>query len=330
MELIEKIIEKAKEDKKTIILPETMDERIIQAAEIVLNEEIANIILIGNKNNIKERFSNYDIEKAYFIDPNTYYCTEELINELVNLRKNKGLTYEEARHLLLEDYMYYACMLVKTGRADGIVSGACHSTSNTLRPALQIIKSNNTDNFVSSFFLIETNNTDLGSNGIFVFSDCGLVEYPTSGELANIAGMAADSFNLLVGEDPKVAMLSYSSYGSAKSEYVDKIKKAVQIAKEKFPEYEIDGELQLDAAIIPEVAQRKAKDSKVAGEANVLVFPNLDAGNIGYKLVERFAQAKAYGPITQGMAAPVNDLSRGCDVDEIVGVIAITAIQAGR
>ncbi len=330
MELIEKIIEKAKEDKKTIILPETMDERIIQAAEIVLNEEIANIILIGNKNNIKERFPNYDIEKAYFIDPNTYYCTEELINELVNLRKNKGLTYEEARHLLLEDYMYYACMLVKTGRADGIVSGACHSTSNTLRPALQIIKSNNTDNFVSSFFLMETNNTDLGSNGIFVFSDCGLVEYPTSGELANIAGMAADSFNLLVGEDPKVAMLSYSSYGSAKSEYVDKIKKAVQIAKEKFPEYEIDGELQLDAAIIPEVAQRKAKDSKVAGEANVLVFPNLDAGNIGYKLVERFAQAKAYGPITQGMAAPVNDLSRGCDVDEIVGVIAITAIQAGR
>lgn len=327
MEFIERLKIKAKKDKKTIILPETMDERVIKACEIILNEEIADIILIGNKNTIENKFPNYNIEKAYIIDPNTYYCTEELINTLVDLRKDKGMTYEEAKKLLLEDYMYYACMLVKTGRADGIVSGACHSTSNTLRPALQIIKSNNADKFVSSFFLMETN-TDLGSDGVLVFSDCGLVEYPTSEELANIAGMAAESFQLLVDDEPLVAMLSYSTKGSVKREYVDKVIKALELAHEKYPQYEIDGELQLDAALIPEVAKIKVKESNVAGHANVLVFPNLDAGNIGYKLVERFAHAKAYGPITQGMAAPVNDLSRGCSAEDIVGVVAITAIQA--
>lgn len=327
MEFIEKIKERAKKDKKTIILPESMDERVIKACETILNDEIADIILIGNKTTIENSFPDYNIDKAYIIDPNTYYCTEELINELVNLRKDKGMTYEEAKKLLLEDYMYYACMLVKTGRADGIVSGACHSTSNTLRPALQIIKSNNTDKFVSSCFVMETD-TDLGSNGVLVFSDCGLVEYPTQEELANIAGMAAESFKLLVEDEPKVAMLSYSTKGSVKRDYVDKVINATNLAKEKYPQFEIDGELQLDAALIPEVAEFKAKGSNVAGNANVLVFPNLDAGNIGYKLVQRFAKAKAYGPLTQGMAAPVNDLSRGCTADEIVGVVAITAVQA--
>ena len=327
MSIIENIKERAKKNKRTIILPESMDERVIKAAEIILKEDIANIILIGNEETIKSNFPNCDIEKAYIIDPKKYYCTEELINTLVELRKNKGLSYEEAKKLLLEDYMYYACMLVKTGRADGIVSGACHSTSNTLRPSLQIIKSNNTDNFVSSFFLMECPNKDLGNNGVFIFSDCGLVEYPTSYELANIAGMAAESFKLLVEDEPKIAMLSYSTKGSVKREYVDKVIEATKLAHEKYPQYSIDGELQLDAAIIKEVAAMKAKDSEVAGNANVLVFPNLDAGNIGYKLVQRFANANAYGPITQGMAAPVNDLSRGCSVEDIVGVVAITSLQ---
>ena len=326
MSFINKIKERAKLDKKTIILPESMDSRVIEAASKIIEEDICNLIIIGDKSSIN---SEYNLDKAMFIDPKTYFFTDELANNLYELRKNKGMTIDEAKKLLLEDYMYFACMLVKTGRADGIVSGACHSTSNTLRPALQIIKSNNPDGFVSSCFLMETD-TDFGSNGVLVFSDCGLVEYPSSEELANIAGMAAETFRLLVNDKPLVAMLSYSTKGSVKREYVDKVINAVNIAHEKYPNYEIDGELQLDAAIIPEVAELKAKDSKVAGKANVLVFPNLDAGNIGYKLVQRFAKANAYGPITQGMAAPVNDLSRGCSADDIVGVVAITAVQAQR
>ena len=319
---IDKIKEKAKLDKKTIILPESMDSRVLEAASKIIEEDICNLIIIGDKATIN---SEYNLDGAMFIDPKTYFFTDELANTLYELRKNKGMTIEEAKRLLLEDYMYFACMLVKTGRGDGIVSGACHSTSNTLRPALQIIKSSNPDGFVSSCFLMETDTT-FGSNGVLVFSDCGLVEYPNSEELANIAGMAAETFRLLVNEKPMVAMLSYSTKGSVKREYVDKVINAVNIAHEKYPNYTIDGELQLDAALIPEVAELKAKDSIVAGHANVLVFPNLDAGNIGYKLVQRFAKANAYGPITQGMAAPVNDLSRGCSADDIVGVVAITAV----
>ena len=224
--------------------------------------------------------------------------------------------------------MYFACMLVKTGRADGIVSGACHSTSNTLRPALQIIKSDPKYNFVSSFFIMETVNNEFGDDGILIFSDSGLVEYPTVEELAHIAEMSAESFDYLVEDDPIVAMLSYSTKGSAKSEYVDKVVQAANIAKRDYPNLRLDGELQLDAAIIPEVAARKAPNSNVAGHANVLIFPNIDAGNIGYKLVERLGKANAYGPLVQGLNKPINDLSRGCSASDIVGVIAITAVQA--
>ena len=240
------------------------------------------------------------------------------------------MTFDEAKKLLLEDYMYFACMLVKTGRADGIVSGVCHSTSNTLRPALQIIKSDPKYNFVSSFFLMETKDNEFGDDGILVFSDSGLVEYPNVEELAKIAAMSAESFDYLVEDEPIVAMLSYSTKGSAKSEYVDKVINATKLVKSKYPNLKVDGELQLDAAIIKDVAERKAPNSNVAGRANVLIFPNIDAGNIGYKLVERFAHATAYGPITQGMAAPVNDLSRGSNVEEIIGVVAITAVQAQK
>ena len=254
--------------------------------------------------------------------------TEGLINDLVELRKNKGMTYEEAKKLLLEGYMYYACMLVKTGRADGVVSGACHSTANTLRPSLQIIKTKPDAMLVSAFFLMIVPNCEYGHNGTFIFADSGLEQNPDPEKLAAIAASSAESFKFLVQTEPKVAMLSHSTMGSAKHADVDKVVEAVRIAKEKYGQYSIDGEMQLDAAIVPSVAQSKAPNSDVAGHANVLVFPDLDAGNIGYKLVQRLAKAEAYGPICQGIAAPVNDLSRGCSADDIVGVVAITAVQA--
>ena len=238
------------------------------------------------------------------------------------------MTLEEANRLLTEDFMYFACMLVKENMADGIVSGACHSTANTLRPALQIIKTKKDAKLVSTFFLMEIPNCEYKENGIYVFADCGLVQSPTSEELASIAIDSAKSFESLTGEKPYVAMLSHSTKGSAKHTDVDKVTTATKITQQSSSEICIDGELQLDAAIVPSVAKLKAKDSKVAGKANVLIFPDLDAGNIGYKLVQRFAHADAYGPVTQGMAAPVNDLSRGCSVTDIVGTVAITAVQA--
>ena len=328
MSFIESIKERAKTNKKTIVLPESMDRRVMEAASKVLKENIANIIIIGTDEEILRNSQGLDISHATIINPYTSELTEDLILKLVELRKNKGMTYDEAKRLLLEDYMYYACMLVKDGKADGCVSGACHSTSNTLRPALQIVKTKPGVELVSAFFLMVVPNCDFGANGTFIFADCGLEQNPDSSKLAAIAASSADSFKLLVNEEPKVAFLSHSTMGSAKHEDVDKVVEAVKIAKEKYPHYQMDGELQLDAAIIPSVAASKAPNSSVAGCANVLVFPDLDAGNIGYKLVQRLAKAEAYGPICQGIAAPVNDLSRGCSSDDIVGVIAITAVQA--
>ena len=323
MSFIESIKERAKKNKKTIVLPETMDERVLEAGSIALREGIADIILVGNP--VTDKF---DLSGATIIDPNTSELTEELINKLVELRTEKGMTYEDAKKLILEDYMYFACMLVKTGRADGVVSGACHSTSNTLRPALQIIKTKPGVLLVSAFFLMVVPNCEYGSNGTFIFADSGLEQNPTPEKLAAIAASSADSFKLLVEKEPIVAMLSHSTKGSASHADVDRVVEGVRIAKEQYPEYKIDGELQLDAAIVPEVAKSKAPDSEIAGHANVLVFPDLDAGNIGYKLVQRLAKAEAYGPITQGIASPINDLSRGCSSEDIVGVIAITAVQA--
>ena len=328
MSFINTIKERAQKNKKTIVLPETMDRRVLEATEKILNEGIANIILIGKKDEILENSKGLDISQATIIDPFTSSMTEDLIQELVEIRKNKGLTYDEARKLMLSDYAYFACMLVKTGHADGVVSGACHSTANTLRPALQIIKTKPGTMLVSAFFLMIVPNCQYGDNGVFIFADSGLVQNPSSEELAAIAASSADSFELLVGDEPIVAMLSHSTKGSASHPDVDKVVKAVKIAKENYPQYKIDGELQLDAAIVPKVAESKATGSNVAGRANVLIFPDLDAGNIGYKLVQRLAKAEAYGPVTQGIAAPVNDLSRGCSVDDIVGVVAITAVQA--
>ena len=328
MNFIDRIKERAKSDKKRIVLPESMDKRVIEAVEKILREDLAEVVIVGKKEDILEISQGYDISKAIIVDPFTEEYTEELINELVELRKSKGMTYDEAKKLLLEDYMYYACMLVKTGRADGVVSGACHSTSNTLRPALQIIKTKPGVMLVSAFFLMVVPDCEYGENGTFIFGDSGLEQNPTPEKLAAIAASSADSFKLLVEAEPRVAMLSHSTMGSAKHADVDKVVEGVRIAKEMYPQYKIDGEMQLDAAIIPEIAASKAPESEVAGHANVLIFPDLDAGNIGYKLVQRLAKAEAYGPICQGIAAPVNDLSRGCSADDIVGVVAITAVQA--
>ena len=328
MNFIDTIKERAKKDKKRIVLPESMDKRTMEAADKALKEKIADIIIIGTPEEIEENSKGFDISDATIIDQNTSELTEELINGLVEIRKNKGLTYEDAKKLLLTDYMYYACMLVKTGKADGVVSGACHSTANTLRPSLQIIKTKPGVMLVSAFFLMVVPECEYGSDGTFVFADSGLEQNPTPERLAAIAASSAESFKLLVEKEPLVAMLSHSTMGSAKHADVDKVVEAVKIAKENYSQYKIDGELQLDAAIVPSVAKSKAPNSEVAGHANVLVFPDLDAGNIGYKLVQRLAKAEAYGPITQGIASPINDLSRGCSADDIVGVIAITAVQA--
>ena len=326
--IIDEIKERAKKNKKTIILPEVMDRRVMEACEIVLKEGIADIVLVGRDEEIEESSVGLDIKGAKIINPYTSEYTDDLVEKLYELRKNKGMTLEEAREVLLGDYMYYACMLVKEGYADGVVSGACHSTSNTLRPALQILKTKPGVELVSAFFLMEVPNCEYGENGTFIFGDSGLEQNPTASRLAAIAGSSAESFELLTGKKAIVAMLSHSTMGSAKHADVDKVVEATNIAKERYPEYLIDGELQLDAAIVPEIAKSKAPDSKVAGHANVLVFPDLDAGNIGYKLVQRLAKAEAYGPICQGIAKPVNDLSRGCSAMDIVGVVAITSVQA--
>ena len=328
MNFIDTIKERARQNKKTIVLPESMDKRTFEAAEKILKEDIANIIIIGTDEEINKNLNGRDISSATIINPQTSELTEELINEFVELRKNKGMTYDKAKELLLTDYMYYACMLVKLKKADGVVSGACHSTANTLRPSLQIIKTKPDNLLVSAFFLMDVPNCEYGEDGIFVFADSGLEQNPNPERLAAIAASSAESFKLLVEKEPLVAMLSHSTVGSASHPDVDKVVEAVKIAKEKYYNYKIDGEFQLDAAIVPSIAKSKAPNSDVAGHANVLVFPDLDAGNIGYKLVQRLAKAEAYGPITQGIAAPINDLSRGCSADDIVGVVAITAVQA--
>lgn len=328
--IIDRIKERAKENKKRIVLPEIMDRRVLEAASMALKEDIADIILVGDNSEIEKMAEGLDLSKATIINPFTDRLTDEFTEMLYELRKEKGMTREKAKELLLNDYMYYACMLVKAGKADGAVSGACHSTSNTLRPALQILKTKPGVKLVSAFFLMVVPNCEYGDNGTFLFADSGLEQDPDSEKLAAIAACSAESFKLLTEHEAIVAMLSHSTMGSAKHVLVDKVTKAVEIAKRDYPQYKIDGELQLDAAIVPSVAKSKAPNSEVAGSANVLIFPNLDAGNIGYKLVQRLAKAEAYGPICQGIAKPVNDLSRGCSAMDIVGVIAITAVQANN
>ena len=328
MAFIDEIKKRARAVKKTIVLPESMDRRTWEAVETVLKEDIANVVVLGTPEEVEANSKGLEVSGATVINPNTSDKLDEYVDALVELRKNKGMTPEEARRLLTTDYMFYACMMLKSGAADGIVSGACHSTANTLRPALQIVKTKPGSKIASAFFVMDVPNCEYGENGTFVFGDCGLNQNPTPEELAVIAVSSAESFKFLVGAEPKVAMLSHSSKGSAKHADVDKVAEATRIAKELAPELKLDGELQADAAMVPSVGASKAPGSDVAGQANVLIVPDLDAGNIGYKLVQRLAKAEAYGPMLQGIAKPVNDLSRGCSASDIVGVVAITAVQA--
>ena len=329
MSFIDQIKQRAKKEIKTIVLPEATDVRILEAAQIVKNEGYAKVILVGQEEQVRQiaKEKGIDIGDTQIIDPEKSDKINEYANTLYELRKNKGMTEEQAKQLVL-DPVYYGMIMVKLGEADGLVSGAAHSTSDTLRPALQILRTAPGTKLVSAFFIMVVPNCEHGANGTFVFGDCGLNEEPNAEALSEIAISSSKSFEQLVGEEAKVAMLSYSTYGSAHSASTEKVIEATKLVKEKVPNLLVDGEMQLDAAIIQEVAESKAKGSPVGGKANVLVFPDLGAGNIGYKLVQRLAKAEAYGPLCQGIAKPVNDLSRGCSSQDVAGVIAITAVQA--
>jgi phosphate acetyltransferase len=327
MNFLEKTIARAKTDIKTIVLPEANDIRTIKATAMILEQGVANVILVGNEAEIKKLAGDLDISKAKIEDPEKSEKFEGYANTFYEMRKAKGMTPEKAK-ATMKDPLYFGVMMVKNGDADGMVSGAVHSTADTLRPALQILKTAPGTKLVSAFFVMVVPNCEYGENGVFIYSDAGLNENPDADALSEIAISSAKSFKQLVQAEPKIAMLSYSSYGSAHSELTEKVVEATRLAKEKAPELQLDGELQADAAIVPAIGKSKAPGSKIAGTANVLIFPDLNAGNIAYKLTQRLAKAEAYGPITQGIAKPVNDLSRGCSAEDIVGVVAITAVQA--
>ena len=331
MNFIENIKNRAKQEIKTIVLPESEDIRTLKATQIALKEKYANIVLVGNEEIIKQKAqeNNVNIEGAIIINPQTSENYEKYVQLLYELRKNKGMTIEQAKELVLNP-VYFGMLMVKDEetKADGLVSGAAHSTADTLRPALQILKTAPDTKLVSAFFVMVVPDCKYGDNGTFIFGDAGLNENPNPDQLSELAISSSKSFAQLVQKEPKVAILSYSSHGSAHSELTEKVIEATNLLKEKEPNLIADGELQLDAAIIPEVAASKAPTSPLKGEANVLIFPNLDAGNIGYKLVQRLGKAEAYGPLCQGIAKPVNDLSRGCSSKDIEGVVAITAVQA--
>lgn len=330
MSYIDLIKEKAKADKKTIVLPETNDKRTLIAAAKILKEEIADIIMIGNREKIMDgaRWLEVELDGVTVIDPEDCEKFDEYAQLLYETRKSKGMTMEKAAEILKEDYLTFGVIMVKANDADGMVAGACHATADTLRPALQILKTAPGVKLVSGFFILDVPDCEYGENGTFLFADCGLNQDPGAEELAAIAESSAKSFKNLVGAKPIIAMLSHSTKGSAKHALVDKVVEATRIAQEKYPNLCIDGELQADAALVPHIAKSKAPGSEVAGKANVLVFPNLDCGNISYKLVQRLGKAEAYGPMLQGIAKPVNDLSRGCSWEDIVGVVALTAVQA--
>jgi len=332
MDLIQSIKDSAKKLNNRIVLPESTEERTLEAADILAKEAIAQIFLLGNPNEIKAKAKELNlknIEQTTIIDPAKHEKKQTYIDLLLELRKHKGLTEEEASKLV-EDPLYLSTLMIKNGDADGEVAGAENATGDVLRPAFQIVKTKPGISVVSGAFIMTLKDTTYGENGQLIFADCAVHPNPTAEELAEIAVATADTTKAIAGFEPKVAMLSFSTKGSAKHEMVDKVVNATKIAKEKRPDLKIDGELQADAAIVDKIGKKKAPDSEIAGNANVLVFPTLETGNIAYKLVQRLAGAEATGPVLQGMAAPINDLSRGCSVDDIVNLVAITANQAGE
>ena len=330
MAYIDKIKERARQDKKTIVLPETTDKRTLIAASHIIAEDIADVIMVGNEEKIMDGagWLEVDLTGVKVVDPNRCEKLDTYVELLYETRKSKGMTMEKAREILLKDYLTFGVIMVKANDADGMVAGACHATADVLRPSLQILKAAPGVKLVSGFFILDVPNCVYGENGTFLFADCGLNQDPTAEELAAIADTSAKSFRTLIGPRPIIAMLSHSTKGSAHHPCVDKVIEATNIAHELYPHLTLDGELQADAALVPHVAKSKAPGSEVAGKANVLIFPNLDSGNIGYKLVQRLGGAEAYGPMVQGLARPVNDLSRGCSWEDIVGVVALTAVQA--
>lgn len=330
MELLNSIKAKAKQQKKRIVLPEGIEERTLKAADIILSEEIAEVILLGSLDDIQKTATQHSlkaVDRATMIDPATYSEKEYYADMLHEIRQHKGLTKEEAIQLV-EDPLYLAVLLIKDGKADGEVAGAMNATGNVLRPAFQIVKTMPGISVVSGAFLMLMRESHWGENGLMVFADCAVHPDPTARELAEIAIMTARTTRSIAGIEPRVAMLSFSTKGSAKHAMCDKVIEATAMAKEMEPSLLIDGEMQADAAIIESIGKSKAPGSPIAGKANVLVFPSLEVGNITYKLVQRLAGAEAVGPVLQGMAAPINDLSRGCSVDDIVNLVAITATQA--
>ena len=329
MSVLDSIKEKAKADVKHILLPEGSEERTVQAARIITDEKIAKVTLLGDEEEIKKVAEKFNVCLCGIdiINPLTDPDFEHYANGFYELRKAKGMTPEKARETI-KNTLFYACMMIKEGKADGMVSGAINTTGNTLRPGLQIIKMAKGINTISSCFIMEIPNKEYGDNGLMLFGDCAININPNPDELASIAIATANTAKTLLGMDPKVAMLSFSTKGSAKHENVDKVTAALAKVKELAPDLDVDGELQADAAMVPKVAALKAPGSKVAGHANVLIFPDLQAGNIGYRLVQRLAGAEAVGPVSQGFAKPINDLSRGCSIADIVSVVAITAVQA--
>ena len=329
MQLMKQVWDAAKANQKRIVLPEGDEERTLIASQKITEEQLAKVILVGNEDNIRSKAKDLNVNLAgvEVIDPNKSDRLEFYVKEFYELRKNKGMTLEKSE-MIVRDPLYFATMMVKVDEADGLVSGAIHTTGDLLRPGLQIIKTAPGVSVVSSFFIMMVPNSKYGEEGMLLFADCAVNPNPTAEQLASIAIATADTAKNLCKVTPKVAMLSFSTMGSADHALVSKVREATEIAKELRPDLDIDGELQLDAAIVSKVAEQKAPNSKVAGKANVLVFPDLQAGNIGYKLVQRFANADAIGPVCQGFAKPINDLSRGCSSDDIVNVVALTAVQA--
>ncbi|HHV18312.1 MAG TPA: phosphate acetyltransferase [Thermoanaerobacterales bacterium] len=327
MDFTKKIRERAKSSPKTIVLPEGTDKRVVKAAEIITKHKIAKIVLLGNQKNLENISQGLDISEVEMVDPELSPKVREYAALLYELREKKGMTLDKAEGLV-KNPIWYGTLMVKNNDADGMVAGAATATGDVIRPAFQIVKTAPGVGVVSSAFMMIVPNCDYGSNGHMLFADCAINPNPDAKQLAEIAVSTAKTWEALMEDEPKVAMLSFSTKGSAQNEMVDKVVEAIKILKQQAPDLLADGELQADAALVPNVGSSKAPDSPIAGQANILVFPDLNAGNIGYKLVQRLAKAEALGPISQGLAAPINDLSRGCSVEDIVNVVAITSLQA--